>query len=162
MATGPIVQVAWVVDDIAAAEKLWATAFGIGPWTRLSDIHFDPETCTLRGEPADFTAHISLAYSGDLQLELIQPVRGASIYTEFLSAHGSGLHHVCFEVDDMDEAVASARASGLDVLQRGTMADGAMEFAYLDGSAAGAPYIELARIGPDMRAFLDDLRRTSA
>jgi catechol 2,3-dioxygenase-like lactoylglutathione lyase family enzyme len=162
MIRGPISQVAWVVEDIDAAEHLWATCFGVERWTRLPDIHFGPDTCTFRGQPADFTAHISLVYSGDLQLELIQPVSGESIYTEFVAKHGPGLHHVCFEVEDMAQAVESVLADGLAVLQQGSMADGAMEFAYLDGSAGGAPYIELARIGPMMRDFFTDLRRQSS
>jgi 4-hydroxyphenylpyruvate dioxygenase-like putative hemolysin len=103
--------------------------------------------------PVEFTTHVSLGYAGDLQLELIQPVSGPTIHAEFLEAHGPGLHHVCFDVDDLDEACARAEAAGLPVLMRGSMMDGEIEFAYLDGSAGGAPYVELARIGPQMREF---------
>jgi catechol 2,3-dioxygenase-like lactoylglutathione lyase family enzyme len=158
IASGPITQVAWVTDHIEATETLLRGQFGSGPWTRIPDVHFGPEHCTYRGEPADFTVHVSLAYLGDLQLELIQPVSGTSIYTEFLERGGPGLHHVCFEVDDIDAARARAEASGLAVVQAGSMMDGAMEFAYVDGSSAGAPYVELARIGPDMAAFFDAIR----
>jgi catechol 2,3-dioxygenase-like lactoylglutathione lyase family enzyme len=158
IATGPVVQVAWVTDDIAATESLLRDQFGSGAWTRIPDVHFGPETCTFRGAPADFTVHVSLAYAGDLQLELIQPVSGTSIYTEFLEHNRPGLHHVCFEVDDLAAARARAEAAGLAVVQAGSMMDGAMEFAYVDGSAAGAPYVELARIGPEMAAFFDAIR----
>ena len=165
IAEGPITQIAWVVDDIAATEELLGGQFGVGAWTRIPDVRFGPEDCTLRGEPADFTVHVSLGYAAkgtsDLQLELIQPVSGESIYTEFLAVSPPGLHHVCFEVDDIDAACASAESAGHPVLQRGSMMGGAMEFAYVDGSAAGAPYVELARIGPDMRAFFDDVKKHS-
>ena len=40
------------------------------------------------------------------------------------------------------------------------MMDGEIEFAYLDCSAAGAPYIELARIGPLMQEFYDAVKGT--
>jgi hypothetical protein len=33
------------------------------------------------------------------------------------------------------------------------MMDGEIEFAYVDGSAEGAPYVELTRVGPQMREF---------
>ena len=162
IARGPIIQIAWVVDDIAATEKLLGEQFGVGSWTRIPDVHFGPDSCTVHGEPADFTAHISLAYAAggtsDLQLELIQPVSGTSIYTEFLAASSPGLHHVCFEVDDIDVACATAEAAGLAVVQRGSMMDGAMDFAYVDGAVAGVPYVELARIGPDMAAFFADVK----
>lgn len=91
---GPICQIAWVTDDVEATEQLLSKQFGVGAWVRMPNIEFGPQTCRLHGEPADFTAHISMTYSGDMQLELIQPVRGTSIYTEFLDRSGPGLHHV--------------------------------------------------------------------
>lgn len=162
IASGPITQICWVTDDIDAAEHLLSGQFGVGTWTRLPDIEFSPETTTLRGEPVRFVAHISLGYAGELQLELIQPVEGPTIHREFLEAKGPGLHHVCFEVDDMDAACAAAEAAGAPVLMRGSMMGGEIEFAYVDGSAGGAPYIELARIGPQMRGFYEAVREQSA
>jgi hypothetical protein len=125
----------------------------------MDGIEFGPDACTFRGQPADFVADISLSYAGDLQLELIRPVRGDSIYTEFLAAHGPGMHHICFETDDLAESIRAAERSGIDVVQQGSMAGGAMEFAYVDGASAGMPYIELAWFGPEMRAFFEQLRR---
>lgn len=46
----------------------------------------------------------------------------------------------------------------MPVLMRGPMRDGEIEFAYVDGSAGGAPYVELARIGPRMQEFCDAVR----
>jgi catechol 2,3-dioxygenase-like lactoylglutathione lyase family enzyme len=158
IAEGPVIQLAWVTDDIAATEALVREQFGSGPWTRIPDVHFDAEHSRLRGEPTAFTAHISLAYAGDLQLELIQPVAGESVHTEFLARCGPGLHHVCFAADDLAAACARAEAAGVPVLQTGSMMDGEIEFAYVDGSAAGAPYVELARIGPAMAAFFAAIR----
>jgi catechol 2,3-dioxygenase-like lactoylglutathione lyase family enzyme len=161
IADGPITQVCWVTDDIDATERLLGEQFGVGAWTRIPDVEFGAATTTLRGEPVQFTAHISLGYAGDLQLELIQPVEGPTIHAEFLAAHGPGLHHVCFEVDDVEVACAAAEDAGLPVLMRGSMMDGEIQFAYVDGSAGGAPYVELARIGPQMREFYDAVRAQS-
>ena len=71
---------AWVTDDIDATERLLSEQFGVGAWTRIPDVEFGPDTTTLRGEPVSFTAHISLGYAGDLQLELIEPVSGQTIH----------------------------------------------------------------------------------
>ncbi len=161
IAEGPVIQLAWVTDDIAATERLLSEQFGVGAWTRLEDIRFGPEETTLRGQPVDFTIHVSLGYAGDLQLELIQPVSGETVHAEFLAAHGPGLHHVCFAVDDVGAACARAEEAGVPVLMRGSMMAGEIEFAYVDGSASGAPYVELARIGPAMQAFYDDVKKTS-
>jgi hypothetical protein len=155
---GPICQIAWVTDDIEATEQLLSKQFGVGTWIRLPNIEFGPQTCRLHGEPADFTAHISMSYSGDMQLELIQPVRGTSIYTEFLDRCGPGLHHVCFEPSDLDAAVASAQEQGLAVVQDGEMSGGMMRFAYLDGASAGVPYIELGEFSPEIRAMFEQIK----
>ena len=156
---GPIIQTAWVGPDVAATEAHLSRLSGIRHWTRLPDIRFGPEACTYRGAPADFTAHISMAYVGDMQLELIQPVKGESIYTDFLDRTGGGLHHLCWEVDDLDAALE--RAAGIEVVQTGDMAGGSIRFAYLDGAAQGVPYVELAQLDDGMRSFYAAIKEQS-
>ncbi|OBK78755.1 VOC family protein [Mycobacterium sp. 1274761.0] len=147
------VQIAWVTKDLEATEKALTSLLGAKKWVRVPDVHFGPDTCTYRGAPADFTAHISFSYAGDTQLELIAPVTGDSVYTEFLDRGGPGLHHICVEVDDVEAAVGSA-----EVVQRGTM-PGGMEFAYVSAESAGVPYIEIARIPPDIKAFFNLIKQ---
>lgn len=166
--SGPAVQLCWVVDDIESAEGFHTEHFGVGKWTRMPDVRFGPEEATYRGAPADFTAHVSLAYAGDLQLELIQPVSGESIYTEFLDRTGAGrswshggLHHLCFETDDLAAAVERAHAAGLEIVQQGVMAGGLMSFAYVDGARWGAPYVEIVELTDDMRAFFAAIKQGS-
>lgn len=38
-------------------------------------------------------------------MQLVEPLAGNAALTEFLAKHGEGLHHVCFEVDDLIPAV---------------------------------------------------------
>jgi hypothetical protein len=159
--TGPIIQTAWVVPDVAATEAHLTSLTGVKGWTRLPDIRFGPDTCTYRGAPADFVAHISMTYVGDMQLELIQPVSGESIYTEFLDRTGGGLHHLCWEVDDLDKALAEAADAAVPVVQAGDMAGGAIRFAYLDGAAHGVPYVELAQLDDGMKAFYAQIKEQS-
>ena len=158
---GPIMQTAWVVPDVEATEAHLTALSGVKGWTRLPDIRFGPESCTYRGAPADFTAHISMAYVGEMQLELIQPVSGESIYTEFLERTGGGLHHLCWEVDDLDAALDRAGAAGMEILQTGDMAGGSIRFAYLDGAAHGVPYVELAQLDDGMKAFYAHIKELS-
>ena len=153
-------QLAWVVDDIAAAEHELGRRNGPNRWTRLPDIRFGPDSCLLRGQPADFVAHISLSYVGDLQLELIEPVQGDSIYSEFLADNGPGLHHCCWEVPDL--ATALAQATDYAVVQSGSMADGEIRFAYLEPGLLGFPVLELAQVGSGMRQFYDGMRAECA
>jgi len=155
---GPVIQTAYVVADIDATEAFFTAQFGVRPWTRMPDVEFGPQTCEYRGEPADFTAHISLGYLGDMQLELIQPVRGKSIYADFLASNGPGLHHVCVEPADFTASLHDAEANGAVVTQRGTMGDGAMEFAYVEAPQLGIGCVELVRIGAPMQAFFEAIK----
>ena len=154
---GPIFQVCWVVPDIAASEGWFTDTLGVPGWTRFDDVHFGPDSCTYRGRPADYSIHVALGYAGMQQLELIQPVTGVNLYTEHLERCGAGLHHVAWIPDDFEATVAAFEHNGMPVTQRGSFAGAGLEFAYVDGSAGGAPHIELMKVSPDMRAFFDSL-----
>jgi catechol 2,3-dioxygenase-like lactoylglutathione lyase family enzyme len=149
------VQIAWVTRDLDATEKALTTLLGAKKWVRMPGVHFGPDACTFRGRPADFVADISLSYAGETQLELIAPVTGDSIYTEFLDRSGAGLHHICIEADDVEAALAER---GAEAVQRGVM-PGGMEFAYVSAADAGVPYIEIAHISPEIRAFFDYVKQ---
>jgi catechol 2,3-dioxygenase-like lactoylglutathione lyase family enzyme len=155
------VQIAWVTRDLGATEKALSGLMGVKKWVRMPEVHFGPDTCTHRGRPADFVANVSLSYAGDTQLELIEPVRGESVYTEFLDASGPGLHHVCIEAADVDTFEAmlrDAERDGTPVLSRGVM-PGGMRFAYVSASAAGVPYLEIAHVPSEIRAFFDYVKQ---
>jgi catechol 2,3-dioxygenase-like lactoylglutathione lyase family enzyme len=149
------VQIAWVTRDLDATEKALTMLLGAKKWIRMPGVHFGPDACTYRGKPADFVADISLSYAGETQLELIAPVNGQSIYTDFLDRAGAGLHHICIEVDDVERALAERDA---EAVQRGLM-PGGLEFAYVSADAAGVPYIEIAHIPPVIRAFFDHVKQ---
>ncbi|MGE0215751.1 VOC family protein [Mycolicibacterium sp.] len=154
------VQIAWVTHDLDATEAMLTALLGARTWTRMPGIHFGPDTCTYRGAPADFVADIALSYAGATQLELIAPVGGTSIYTEFLDRCGPGLHHICVEARDeahFEAAVADAERHGAPVVMAGAM-PGGMRFAYVSGESAGVPYLEIAHIPPAIRGFFDQLK----
>jgi catechol 2,3-dioxygenase-like lactoylglutathione lyase family enzyme len=155
------VQIAWVTRDLDATEMALTTLLGAKKWVRIPSVHFAADACTFRGRPADFVAHISLSYAGDTQLELIAPVSGESIYTEFLDRAGPGLHHISVEapdIDAFDAAVVDAERHGAPVVQQGVM-PGGMRFAYVSAEGAGVPYIEIAHISPEIRAFYDYVKQ---
>lgn len=161
MADQTPVQIAWVTRDLDATEQALSTVLGARKWVRMPGVHFGPDTCRYRGEPADFVADVSLSYAGDTQLEVIAPVRGESLYTEFLDRSGPGLHHVCHEAVDEEAftaAVREAQSHGLPVVAEGVMAGG-MRFAYVGAATAGVPYIEIACLTDDIRTFFDYVKQ---
>ena len=53
---------------------------------------------------------------GPGQVELIQPLDGESPIARFLASRGEGFHHVAYEVDDLDAALAELRAAGEELI----------------------------------------------
>lgn len=154
-------QIAWVTTDLDATETALTGLLGVKKWIRIPDVHFAPDTCSYRGQPADFVATISLSYLGDMQLELIAPVRGENIYSEFLRDSRPGLHHICVEADSLkqfDAVLAEAMERGATVVQQGVM-PGGMHFAYVSAPEAGVPFIEIAYVSPEIRAFYDYIKQ---
>jgi hypothetical protein len=158
---GSPVQTAWVTHTLDTTEKALTGLLGVKKWVRLADVHFAPDACSYRGAPADFVASISLSYLGDMQLELIEPVSGPNIYSDFLQDSGPGLHHICVEADTLenfDAVLASAAEQGASVPQQGVM-PGGLRFAYLSAPQYGVPFVEIAHFSPEMRQFFDYIKQ---
>ncbi|MGB9223782.1 VOC family protein [Mycobacterium sp.] len=155
------VQIAWVTPDLDATEMALTGLLGVRKWVRIPDVHFAPDTCSYHGKPADFVAGISLSYLGEMQLELIAPVRGENIYSDFLRDNGPGLHHICVETESPESlaaALAEAAGQGAEVVQQGVM-PGGIHFAYVSAPQAGVPFIEIAYFSPEMRAFYEYIKQ---
>lgn len=154
------VQVGYVVRDLQAAETWFEQTLGVPSLFRMENVTFGAD-CSYRGRPYDAAVHISLGYLGETQIELIQPVRGDSIYTEFLEQKGPGLHHLGFDVPDFAASLDTLLESGLELVAQGQMGPG-NEFAYFDCGAHGTSLIEILGFDEAMHGFMNQLKQTSA
>jgi methylmalonyl-CoA/ethylmalonyl-CoA epimerase len=133
-----------VVKDMDKAIKHYE-ALGVGPFPPfLGGPKGMPVTDkTVRGKPSDYDMDLRLAQGemGGMGFELIQPLKGRSVYTEFLEKKGEGLHHLAYRVDDLDVETAEMEKRGFKVIQTGAMANG--RWAYFDTDKVGGMIIEL-------------------
>lgn len=85
---------------------------------------------------------------GETQLELIQPTEGNVGVTKFLEKRGEGIHHLCFEVDDIDAALADCRSRGLRLIDETPreIEDGRKKMAFLHPKSTGGVLIELYQL----------------
>jgi len=112
-------QIAIVVENLELVAENYCKILGIGPWAIFdwsSPLVYDR---TYRGERAWAREKIALAQVGEVQLEMVQPVDGPSIYQDWLEEYGERLHHLNFLVDDVDQAVAALAEEGFPSLQSG-------------------------------------------
>lgn len=88
------------VEDLDAAIELYTKSFGAELTHRASNDELD-------------AAFLS---AGDSEVELLRPRHEDTPVGKFLAKRGPGLHHVAFAVPDIDQAIAEARAEGLEMI----------------------------------------------
>ena len=89
----------------------------------------------------DARAKLAFFDLGHVQLELIEPVGGPSTWQEFLDTKGEGVHHIAFNIEDMDAQVAMLEEKGMPLVQRGDFQGGC--YSYIDSTAQLGVMIEL-------------------
>jgi hypothetical protein len=123
-----IIQVGILVRDVEETARKLEKLVGIGPFQILEPEYRD---LTLHGRPARFKMRIGLAKAGPIQIELMQPLSGETIYDEFASRKGYGLHHLAIRAENMEQSVSDMKARGFNVIQSGNR-PGVVKWAYLD------------------------------
>jgi methylmalonyl-CoA/ethylmalonyl-CoA epimerase len=55
---------------------------------------------------------------GNSEIELLEPTRDDTGVARFLATRGEGMHHICFESDDVDKELAAARDKGIELIDQ--------------------------------------------
>ena len=83
-------------------------------------------------------------------VELVQPVKDDSTMAKYLEKKGEGIHHLCFEVHDIQAELARLEAAGVELVDKvprqgahGTLV------AFLHPKSTGGVLIELAEKSGD-------------
>jgi methylmalonyl-CoA/ethylmalonyl-CoA epimerase len=102
---GPVNHIAIAVPDLEAAMARYAA---------LGAEVSAPQALPEHGVTVVFIA------LPNTKIELLHPLGDASPIEAFLAAHpAGGIHHVCFEVDDIAETARRLESSGIRVLGNG-------------------------------------------
>jgi hypothetical protein len=158
---GEVRQLGYVVEDIHAALEHWTRIMGVGPFYLLSDR--EVQNFTYNGAPYPMRLTGAVAFSGPLQIELIQQKNDSpSMFREFLEANGGGgLHHLGFWCDDADARCAKACEMGYIVGQSGEVVAGE-RFYYLRTEMHPGTVVEISEAGELKRQFFSFLQDEAA
>lgn len=138
-----LVQIGIVVADRDQTTKALTSLFGIGPF-RLVDWPDRPESkYQYRGVDEKIRIRQAFVQLGAVEIELIQPLEGHNAYKDFLDETGGGIHHVLFEVKDIEPVLQELARSGITVLQSGTGIRPGTRWALLDTREQVGFYVEL-------------------
>ena len=107
-------HVAIAVADLAPTAAALGSLFGLSAGARENVTDQKTEVVFLQPDQAS-GQNGSEAGSGTASLELICPNGNASL-ERVLSKRGPGLHHICFEVEDLPGALADLKSQGVPLI----------------------------------------------
>lgn len=91
-----------ITDDLATIRRVFGSILGV----RVAE----PETEPLIG------AEVMWVHVGGVALEFISPVSPDSRPAQIIRQRGTGIHHVAFTVDDIDNALRAVRDAGIETI----------------------------------------------
>jgi hypothetical protein len=143
------VQIGVVVADLDQVTQLLTSLFGIGPFRFIEWPNRPDSKYFFRGKEEHIKIRQAFVQLGALELELIQPLEGErNAYRQFLEERGGGIHHVLFEVEDMDQVVRNLSPHKVEILQAGTGLRPGTRWALLDTQALIGFLLELRQRAP--------------
>jgi methylmalonyl-CoA/ethylmalonyl-CoA epimerase len=82
-------------------------------WRDLLGLHLT-KTATIQ----DQGVRAALLQAGESEIELLEPLNPDNGVGKFLARRGGGLHHLCFETDNVAKELEGARAKGLQLIDQ--------------------------------------------
>jgi len=114
------IQVGAVVQNLELSIKTLSSVFGIGPFRVVECPPIGRRNHQfLNGKPARFRTRQAFADLGSVELELIQPLSGNTIWQQFLRKRGPGIHHIRFNVPNHQVVSDYLRQKGFQKTQEG-------------------------------------------
>jgi len=126
-----IEHVGVIVRDVEASRKLWEDCLGI----------------PLGGTEANSIRKLALYPVGESMVELIAGTTPDSKHQRMVAEGKGGLNHICFEVEDIDQALAELKEKGIPLIdQVPRIGHAGCRIAFLEPSATEGCLIELAEL----------------
>ncbi len=99
-------------------------------------------------EVAEQKVRVAFFVIGESRIELLEPTSADSPVAKFLEKNGEGVHHLAYEVDDLEQALAAMKAEGVrlidEVPRKGAHGT---SIAFLHPKSTGGVLTELCRGG---------------
>jgi methylmalonyl-CoA/ethylmalonyl-CoA epimerase len=130
MSIKKIDHIAIAVPDIQEALTFWRDALGL----ELSHLE----------EVAEQEALIAFLPTGKSEVELVEPTTESSGMAHYMAKRGPGLHHICFEVDDIEATLARLKEQGVQLInEEPAVGAGGKRIAFIHPKSTGGVLIEL-------------------
>lgn len=143
--TNIVTQVGIIVRDVEVTKRKFAAFLGVEPPECVDGGRYEVTGTRYRGEPAPYANCLMAFFDAgpNMQIELIQPNGVKSTWQDYLDQYGEGVHHIAFQIQDMDGKIRACELAGMKCTQRGKYNDGSGEYAYIDATEDLKCFIEL-------------------
>jgi methylmalonyl-CoA/ethylmalonyl-CoA epimerase len=125
-------HVAVAVNDITEALDFWEKALDI----KLDHVEDIPS----------LKVKVAFLPVGESEIELVQPTSEDTGTAKFLQKRGAGLHHLCFEVDNIDEMLADLKSKNIRLINEEPLVLEGRKMAFIHPKSANGVLIELYQI----------------
>ena len=126
-------HVAVVVDDMEKALSFWRDALGM-------------EMHELRDVPAEKSQVAFLPLPGS-EVELVKPTTDESGIAKYLAKRGPGMHHICLEVDEIEEMMDQLKSKGIRLInEEPRVATDGKKYAFIHPESTSGVLVELYQI----------------
>jgi methylmalonyl-CoA/ethylmalonyl-CoA epimerase len=120
---------------------------GIAVEALAESLPFFRDVLGLKEVPLDDSDGASIVglRAGEPLVELLEADDAASPIARFVAKRGPGIHHICFSVDDLDEALERCRKAGIQLIDEEPRigAEG-KRVAFLHPKSTGGVLVELS------------------
>ncbi len=120
-----------VVPDLEQAYRFWRDTLGL-EFTKSATIE-------------EQGVKAALLKVGDSEIELLEPLSPDNGVGKFLARRGGGLHHLCFETDDVGRELEGARNKGLPLIDQSPRKGLAGMICFLHPKATRGVLVEYAQ-----------------
>ncbi|MEM2100405.1 MAG: VOC family protein [Thermoproteota archaeon] len=134
-------QIGIVVRNIEKSIEAWEKLLGVKASGIVETEPLEKTGMKYKGRAAEGRAKLAFLQLENITIELIEPVGGPSTWRDFLEKHGEGIHHIAFDVSDMESVKKSLRGMGIYIDQEGNFTGGC--YAYTDPNSPLGLIIEL-------------------
>ena len=145
LGTNIVTQIGFIVRDVEVSKRKFAAFLGVEPPECVDGGQYEVTGTICHGEPAPYANCLMAFFDAgpNVQIELIQPNGVKSTWQDHLDQHGEGVHHIAFQIKDMDSKIRACELAGMKCTQRGKYGNASGEYAYIDATDDLKCFIEL-------------------
>jgi methylmalonyl-CoA/ethylmalonyl-CoA epimerase len=125
-------HVAIVVADIDQALSFWQDALGL-------ELHHVEDVPSQK-------AVVAFLPVGDSEVELVKPTADDTGAAKFLAERGGGMHHLCFEVDDIAAKLEEMKSKGVRLINETPLELPGRKMAFIHPKSTGGVLVELYEV----------------